>query len=134
MKTSRSGARPARDGRSLKGSDGFERFVTDQLEGAGDIVARRMFGGVGLYCDGWFFGIVARDVLYLKVDAENLPAFEAVGSPAFKPYPDRPGSMTYYAVPVDVLESAPELVRWARGAIRAAERAGAARQARSRRR
>ena len=112
-------------GRSLSSSAGFETFVLDQLTGAGEVIARKMFGGTGLYCDGVFFGIIARDALYLKTDAENLPAFEAAGSKPFRPYPDRAGTMKYYAVPLDVLESAPELVAWAQGAIRAARRAGA---------
>jgi DNA transformation protein and related proteins len=109
--------------RSLASSDAFEAFVLDQLEGIGDLVSRKMFGGVGLYASGYFFGIIARDVLYLKVDAENLREFEDAGSRMFKPYPNRPGTMKYYEVPVGVLESAPDLVRWARESIRAAERA-----------
>ena len=46
-------------------------FVLDQLDELGDVVPRAMFGGVGLYCRGVFFGIMARDVLYLKVDDRN---------------------------------------------------------------
>ena len=43
---------------------------------------------------------------------------------AFKPYPGRAGkgTMRYHAVPLEVLESAPELAVWARKAIKAAER------------
>src|SRR4051812_43873551 len=97
--------------KSLSSSQAFETFVVDQLADAGEIAARRMFGGVGLYCDGVFFGLVARDELYLKVDDETRPMFKAEGSSPFKPYADRPVSMQYYAVPLPVLESAPELVR-----------------------
>ena len=82
-----------------------------------------MFGGVGLYCDGLFFGIIARDVLYLKTGAANKADYEAAGMPPFKPYPHRPTTMQYHAVPPGVLESAPELVRWARKAVAAASRA-----------
>ena len=38
-----------------------------------------MFGGVGLYHADLFFGIIARDVLYLKVDDVNRPDYEAAG-------------------------------------------------------
>ncbi len=103
--------------RSLKSSAAFETFVVDQLASLGDITPKKMFGGVGLYCDGIFFGIIARDALYLKVDDSTRGAYEAIGSAPFKPYPDRSGTMQYYQVPVDVLESAPELVRWARKAV-----------------
>lgn len=78
-----------------------------------------MFGGTGLYSAGVFFGIIARDTLYLKVDDANRPMFEREGMRPFKPFADRPMTMRYYAVPVAVLESALELVRWARTSIAA---------------
>lgn len=109
---------------SLRSSAGFEAFVVDQLADLGDVTPKKMFGGVGLYCDDLFFGIIARDELYLKVDEASRGAFETAGSTAFRPYRDRPGTMQYYSVPVAVLESAPELARWARGAVSAARRSG----------
>lgn len=108
--------------KSLGSSHAFETFAIDQLAGAGEIVSRKMFGGVGLYCDGVFFGLIARDALYLKVDDSTRGMFVAEGSKPFKPYADRPMSMQYYGVPLSVLESAPELVRWARRAIAVAAR------------
>jgi DNA transformation protein len=109
--------------RSLESSAGFETFVLDQLAGLGDVTPKKMFGGVGIYCGGLFFAIIARDELYLKADASTRGAFEAAGSRPFKPYPNRSGTMQYYSVPVDVLESAPELVRWARRALAVARKA-----------
>jgi DNA transformation protein len=108
--------------RSLRVSDGFRSFVLDQLEPLGPIVAKSMFGGVGLYCDGVFFGLIALDVLYLKVDETTRRDYEAAGSRAFRPYPDRSGTMQYYNVPVDVLESQIDLVEWARKAVTVARR------------
>lgn len=96
--------------------------MLDQLADAGHVTARKMFGGVGLYCDGAFFGIMARDELYLRTDERTRPAFEARGCPPFKPYPHRPMTMKYYRVPLEVLESAPELVRWARASVAVANR------------
>jgi DNA transformation protein len=109
--------------KSMTSAAGFETFVIDQLSGLGEVVPRRMFGGVGLYCDGLFFALIARDELYLKVDDETRPFFEAAGSTAFHPYDDRPATMRYYSVPIAVLESAPELVGWARRAVGVASRA-----------
>jgi len=108
--------------RSLHTSPGFTAFVLDQLAGLGDVTTRSMFGGVGLYRGDLFFAIVARDVLYLKVDDETRGSFERIGSRAFRPYPDRPGSMQYYDVPLAVLEDADDLLRRARGAVAAAQR------------
>jgi DNA transformation protein and related proteins len=109
--------------RSLHVSAAFKQFVLDQLEDLGDVHPRAMFGGCGLYSRGVFFAILAGDILYLKVDDETRGDYERAGSTAFKPFPDLPGTMGYYAVPVSVLESAPELVEWARRAVRVAERA-----------
>jgi DNA transformation protein len=94
--------------------------VLDQLSELGDVKARSMFGGAGLYCCGLFFGLIARDRLYLKVDERNRHDYVEAGMRPFKPYPDRPGTMQYYEVPVGVLESAPDLVRWARKSLAAA--------------
>jgi DNA transformation protein len=116
--------RPKRPMQLLRSSTGFETFALDQLAELGGVTSRKMFGGVGLYCDGLFFGLIARDELYLKVDDASRGAFEAAGSTAFQPYRDRPGTMQYYSVPVGVLESSPELVRWAGGAVAAARRSG----------
>ena len=96
--------------------------MVDQLEDLGDVTPRAMFGGVGLYHRGIFFGLIARDTLFLKVDDENRGDYDRAGMKPFKPYPNRSGTMKYYAVPVDVLESPMDLAAWARKAIAAAER------------
>ena len=106
--------------RSLKVSAGFKSFVLDQLEELGDVTARSMFGGVGLYHRGVFFGILARDTLYLKVGDSNLADYERAGMKPFRPYPNRAGKMRYYSVPLEALENAAELAAWARKAIRVA--------------
>jgi DNA transformation protein len=103
--------------RSLRSSAGFETFVLDQLSDLGDVTSKKMFGGIGLYCGGVFFGIIARDQLYLKVDDKTRRDFEREGMRPFKPYRERPLTMQYYAVPVGVLESATELPRWAKRAV-----------------
>lgn len=104
-------------------SAGFRAFVLDQLDQLGPVTPRSMFGGVGLYSKGLFFGIIAGDVLYLKADDASRPVFEAAGGRPFKPYAHRPATMQYYSVPIGVLESGEELERWARLAVRAARRA-----------
>ena len=107
-------------------SDGFKSFVLDELEELGDVTPRAMFGGVGLYRAGVFFGIMAADVLYLKVDEVNRPDYDRAGSKPFRPYAHRSGTMQYWAVPLEILESAPALVAWAREAVNAAKRSHAA--------
>lgn len=109
-------------------SDSFLAYVLDQLAGLGRVRSRRMFGGVGLYCDDLFFALVDDDTLYLKVDDGNREEFLARGLRPFQPMPDKPEySMSYYAAPAEALDDAEVLVAWARKSVRAA--AGARRPA-----
>ncbi len=109
-------ARPSRL-RSLKVSAGFKSFVLDQLEELGDVTPRSMFGGVGLYHRDVFFGILARDTLYLKVGDSNRADYRRARMKPFRPYPDRSGTMEYFAVPLEILESPTDLSVWAGKAI-----------------
>lgn len=60
-------------------------YLTDQLSGAGEVSARKMFGEYGLYVDGKLAGLVCDDRLFVK----PTPASEAVlsGGEAAPPYP-----------------------------------------------
>lgn len=84
--------------------------------------ARRMFGGVGLYSGEQFFGIVAFDRLWFKVDDSNRADYEARDMGPFKPFPDRPTAMSYFEVPADLLDDAEELRVWAMRSVAIARR------------
>ena len=105
---------------------GFRAFVVEQLQVAGPVTARAMFGGVGLYCQGCFFALIADDTLYLKVDDVTRPAFERAGSGPFRPYGGDTHVMQYYELPPEVLEDRTALREWARAAIGVARRKGRA--------
>ena len=109
----------------MRVTDGFRAFVLEQLAGVTSLQARAIFGGVGLYAGDVFFGIVAADTLYLKVDDSNRGRFEAAGMTAFTPYPDKPMTMGYYQVPAGVIEDADELAAFVRASVRVAENARA---------
>jgi DNA transformation protein len=112
--------------------DGALAFALDQLAGLGDLRAKRMFGGVGLYCGERFFALMDDGVLYLKVDDETRARYTRR---RLKPFsPDGMPSMSYYPVPARVLEDADELIVWAREAVAVAERAAAGSKARKARR
>lgn len=49
--------------------DPFVQHCLELLSPLGTAHSKRMFGGHGVYLDGLFIGLVARDQLYLKVDA-----------------------------------------------------------------
>jgi DNA transformation protein len=112
----------------MKVSDGYRDYVLGQLAGVTALMPRPMFGGIGLYSDFLFFGIIASDVLYFKVDDENRAAYVKRGMGPFMPFADnskKKMTMSYYQVPVDVLEDAGALATWAKAAVAAAARAGA---------
>ena len=121
----------------------FRDFVLEQLEPAGRVTPRAMFGGVGLYLDGLFFALIDDDTLYFKADTTTRGRYEQAGSKPFCPFPDQPDkAMAYWQVPAEVLEDADELAAWAREAMgvalakksrRPARRRSAPARARSRR-
>jgi len=96
---------------------GFIDYVLDQLSKWGNVSAKRLFGGAGLYRDGKMFGIIADDVAYLKVDETNRGKFVSAGSAPFKPFPKRPTILSFYEVPVEVLENSEELIEWAKESL-----------------
>ena len=54
---------------------GFIEYVTEQLQGAGSVRAKRMFGEYGLFCDGLFFAVVCADQLFIKPTEAARSAF-----------------------------------------------------------
>jgi len=67
----------------------FVNFVTDQIENAGEITYRMMFGEYGIYSDGKLFGLVSDNKLFIK-PTEGGRAFignvvEAPAYPGAKP-------------------------------------------------
>ena len=112
--------RPRIKFRSLRVTPAFRDFVLDQLARLPQLWSKAMFGGIGLYSGDCFFGIVAADELFFKVDHSNRAAYEAAGSEPFRPVAARPVSMSYWRVPIEVIEDTGELAAWALAAIRAA--------------
>ena len=114
-------------------SEEYLDYVVDQLGCIGEVVPKKMFGGAGLYHDGLFFGLIASDVLYFKVDDENRATYERAGARPFQPYGEGSSSMSYYEVPVDVLEDVDRLRTWAQGAVAAAARKASSRKRKKKR-
>jgi DNA transformation protein and related proteins len=115
-------------------SSSYKTYVLDQLRVVGKVTARSMFGGVGLYHEGLFFGLIADDTLYLKVDDSNRSDYERSGCGPFRPYGDDSYSMHYYELPAPVLEDAGELRIWAGKAIDVARRKASGKSSSPRRR
>ena len=100
----------------------YLEYVMDQLECCGPVVSKRMFGGIGLYSDALFFGLIDDDILYFKVDDLTRPGYLSAKSKPFDPYKDGNASMSYYSIPAEVLEDTDELKLWAAASVEAARR------------
>jgi DNA transformation protein len=106
-------------------SDGYLTFVLDQLRPVvRDVRARRMFGAIGLYATDLFFGLIADDTFYLKVDDVTRLEYEARGMPAFRPY-EGVTSMNYSQLPEEILEDSEVLRTWTARALDVARAAKA---------
>jgi DNA transformation protein len=93
-------------------SDGYQEFVLDQLADLHGLTCRAMFGGYGLTLHGKFFGIIHKGRLYFKTSPATAPLYRANHMRHFKPSA-RQTLKNYYEVPVDIVESAENLVEWA---------------------
>lgn len=106
-------------------------WILEQLAALRELRSNRMFGGVGLYSDGLFFGLIDDDTLFFKTDGSNAAAYRQRNMPRFMPFPGRPEAVLgYHQVPADVIEDAETLVEWARLSVAVAA-ASQARKAKS---
>ncbi|HLZ34022.1 MAG TPA: TfoX/Sxy family protein [Nitrospira sp.] len=95
-----------------KNDDGFRGFVLDQLTDLRGLTCRAMFGGYGLYQGHTFFGIVHQGRLYFKTNQTTAGLYRDRGMKPFQPSSTQ-RLKDYYEVPVEVLETAEELLAWA---------------------
>jgi DNA transformation protein len=103
----------------------FVDFLLEQLAPLGEVSAKSMFGGWGIYSDGRMFALVANETLYIKVDDGNRADFEREGLQPFRyDRTDREVAvMSYYQPPVPAIDDRELLCNWARKGIEAAARA-----------
>lgn len=89
----------------------FVEYVIEQLEPAGEITHKAMFGGYGIWESGDMFALISSDsTLYFKVDDETRPRYEEAGSEQFM-------NMPYWSVSADLLEDRDQLLDWAAEAV-----------------
>jgi DNA transformation protein len=105
----------------------FVEHVVETMRRFGQVDAKSMFGGWGLYRDGVIFALIAEDTLYLKTDAENRADFDARGLGPFV-FVQKDGdtiATSYCRAPEDALESPDAMAEWARLGYAAALRTAA---------
>ena len=101
----------------------FVEYLLELLHDFGNVRARAMFGGYGIYKNDLMFAIVAENTLYLKVDEENKIEFERADlGPFVYENKGKEFSMSYHLAPADALDNANELIVWADKGYQAALR------------
>ena len=95
----------------------FANHIVDLLSPYGYIKTRAMFGGYGVYKDSVIIGIIVNDELYFKVDNQSAEIYKSRGS---KPFcykaRDKIISMSYWLVPLEIMEDELLLGSWLDGA------------------
>ena len=77
---------------------------------AGEVTARKMFGGYGIFGDG---------VMFALVDSQGA-AFLRLGTDTEAAFTERHSRMPYGRVPDEIMADQPTLMTWARRALTAA--------------
>jgi DNA transformation protein and related proteins len=101
----------------------FADYCCELLSGVGSPVAKRMFGGWGIYVDGVTIAVIAdltklggaNEKLYLKVDDVTKVQFEAAGGKRFEMESNdgKPMGMNYYTATDEAMESPDAMLPWA---------------------
>jgi DNA transformation protein len=94
----------------------YRDFVLEQLGRVTPVIGKSMFGGVGIYAQGLFFGLIAEGRLYFKVNDATRPDFERRGMEPFRPFGEN-HAMGYYEVPAGVVEDVSQLEIWTKKAM-----------------
>lgn len=77
----------------MTNSQNTVNFILEQIDAAGSVSAKKMFGGYCLYCDGKVVALVCGDELFVKITAAGK---EFVGDcPEKPPYP---GAKLYFYI------------------------------------
>jgi DNA transformation protein len=102
-------------------TSGFVEHVLELLAPVGDVRARAMFGGHGIYLDETIFAIVVEDRLYFKTDDVTRAGYEKLGSSPFTYVArGRRVALRYHEALPDALESPEFMWRHALEALGAA--------------
>jgi len=101
----------------MAASTDYLDFILDQLSSWKTIHSKRMFGVIGLYVDGYMFGIVAKEVVFFKVDDSNIANYRAADSQALKLFKNNSVMASFYEIPIAVLEDVDQFTVWAEASL-----------------
>ena len=93
-------------------------FIRDLFAQFRPVTIKRMFSGAGIFANGLMFGLIVRDVIYLKADETSIADFEREGSEPFtytrgkstgRP---RRHALPYWRLPERLYDDPDELAVW----------------------
>lgn len=94
------------------------KFVEDVFASLGNIRVRKMFSGGGIYCDGIIFGLISRNIIFLKVDPSSTSDYQAEGSsPFFYKARTKIITLPYWRLPDRLLDETDEILDWAKRSL-----------------
>lgn len=92
------------------------------LEAVRPITSRKMFGGIGIYCDGVFFAVIDDDKLFFKADDVNGPEYDKFGASQWVIQGEVPQPQPYREVPGAILADSRAIGDWIDAAVAVALR------------
>jgi DNA transformation protein len=103
----------------------FHDYVVSDLLGDFEgITSRSMFGGWGIYKDGFIFAIIFDGELYFKADEMNRPDFEKLDShPFVYKQGEQKSTMSYWLLPAEVQEDREMLIAFVNKSVAVSRRA-----------
>lgn len=94
-------------------SSNYLKYIIEILAPHGEITARSMFGGYGIYKNGVIFALIAYDELYFKVDESNKSQYKKFDSEPFTyEAKGKKSTMSYWKVPIEILEDEEQIGVW----------------------
>lgn len=109
----------------------FVAFALDLFSGLGDVRARAMFGGAGIYEGDAMFALLADERIYMKTDPDLSEAYAAAGAEPFV-YETAKGPREvsgFMSLPDGALDDPDEALAWARRSLEPARAAAAKKRA-----
>jgi DNA transformation protein and related proteins len=101
-----------------------QEHLRDLFAGLPQMSIRRLFGGFGLYSQGWVFAIIGFDQIWIKADAQTVLLFEQAGSKPFTYMGDNKiVALPYWSLPDQAIDDPDEALKWARLGLAASMRA-----------
>lgn len=99
--------------------------IDEMFAGLGEVIAKRMFGGQGIYHHGLIVGIVYQGEVLLKADDQTHGLFEAAGARrwVYEGQDGKSAAMPYWSIPDSAYDDPDEMAMWTRRAYEAALRA-----------